>query len=251
MPGPWDQLLHKIVDTHCHVHHYSDPIQVAESIQKQKLKVHCVTVRPSEFSECRNLFKNYPQIIPCLGLFPLNAGEDNILNEFLEQLHLSRYVGEIGLDYSISDEKALNTQKEVFNEIISACSKLGNKVLSIHSRRSADDVLNILGNKFNGTAIMHWFSGDESLVKSSPKNIYYSINTAMLRSRQGKKIIRALKPEQVLTETDGPYIELNGTAAVPSNITAVVNSLSSLWNKSLVETMDILTQNYERATCSF
>lgn len=248
MPGPWQKLTSQIIDTHCHIHHYDKPFEIASEIDKAGIKVHCVTVKPSEFSECREMFKNFPGIIPCIGLFPLNVKEESDnFDLFLDHLTETRFVGEIGLDYSVRDESELGLQREIFRSILEACDKAGNKTLSIHSRRSAEDTLQNIGSDFNGTAIMHWFSGSEKLVKSSPENVYYSINTAMLKSRQGKQILKALRPEQVLTETDGPYVKVNNRPAIPEDIRSVVNSLSYLWGKSIEETLEILSKNYQRA----
>ena len=69
----------------------------------------------------------------------------------------------------------------------------------------------------------------------------------MLKSRRGKEILKALRPDQVLTETDGPYVKINNKAATPIDIRNVVNSLSSLWEKSIQETLEILETNYQRA----
>lgn len=248
MAGPWDKLIHKIVDTHCHVHHYKDALTTARKISDAGIKVHCVTVKPSEFEACKKLFKDFPNIIPCIGLFPLNVKEEyKNLELFFKHLQETRFVGEIGLDYSVSDKIELNLQNEVFESIIETCNKAGNKILSIHSRRSAEEVLKFLGQDFNGVAIMHWFSGQEDLVKKSPENIFYSVNSAMVKSRQGKKILQSLRPQQVLTETDGPYVSINNQPAVPADIRNTVNSLSSIWDLSLEKTMEILVSNYQKA----
>lgn len=249
MPGPWEKLTRQIVDTHCHVHHYSKPIEAAIEIDRLGIKTHCVTVKPPEFDECSKQFQDFSGIIPCIGLFPLNVKEEqNNLDIFFKHLENTRFVGEIGLDYSITDQDELGLQKEIFRSILDACDQLGNKILSIHSRRSAEDVLAFIGDDFNGTAIMHWFSGPEELIKKSPTNVFYSVNSAMLKSRQGKQVLKALRPEQVLTETDGPYVKINGKPAVPADIRNVINTLSSLWNKSIEESLDIITANYSRAS---
>lgn len=248
MSGPWTKLQSKIVDTHCHVHHYQDPLKTAREIAEAGIKVHCVTVKPSEYAECITLFKDFSGITPCIGLFPLNVKEEaENLDLFFKHLKETRFVGEIGLDYSITDPNELALQQQVFRDIIKACDSAGNKVLSIHSRRSAKDVLKFLGMDFNGTAIMHWFSGEEDLIKNSPDNVFYSINTAMVKSRQGKKILQALRPDQVLTETDGPYVLINNKPALPVDIRNTVNALSALWEKSLEDSVEILDQNYQRA----
>ena len=249
MSGPWQKLVHRLTDTHCHIQHYKDPIAITSKINELGLRVHCVTVKPSEFQECKALIGNSQNIIPSLGLFPLNVKEEvQNLPIFFKLLKETRFVGEVGLDYTVEDTQELALQQEVFKNILAACHKQGNKVLSVHSRKSGEDVLKLIGDDFNGTAIMHWFSGHVELAKRSAENVYYSINTAMLKSRQGKKVIRSLRPEQILTETDGPYVKINNKAAFPSDIKNVVNSLASLWDKSLEETVIILEENYRRAT---
>ena len=248
MGGVWEQLYHRLVDTHCHINHYPEPEKLIAELAEKKIRVHCVTVRPGEYEPCCDLLKNHPDIIPCAGFFPLNAEEEKEnFDYFLELVKKTRFIGEVGLDYTISDKKELSLQREIFTEIINTCSKLGNKVLSIHSRRSAEDVLKTVGDSFNGTAIMHWFSGHEDLVTKTPENIFYSVNTVMLSSRQGKKVLDKLRPSQILTETDGPYVELNNKSVKPPHMRNVVNSLSDHWDKSLEEVLDILEDNYKRA----
>lgn len=246
MAGIWDRLSAKLTDTHCHIHHYDQPEIILKTVKSSGMKVHCVTVRPDEFPLCCEQFANYPNIIPSLGLFPLNVKEEGILEKFFELFDQTRFIGEIGLDYSIEEEHEMELQRSVFKKIVSACDKAGNKILSIHSRRSADDVLKIIGPNFNGKAIMHWYSGPVKLIQQAPENIYFSVNTAMLQSRQGKKVIASLGKSQVLTETDGPYVKINDKPAQPTDTKNVVNSLAANWGISIEETMEILQDNYER-----
>ena len=95
---------------------------------------------------------------------------------------------------------------------------------------------------------MHWYSGPSELIQTAPPNIYFSINTAMLRSRKGKEVLKALKPEQVLTETDGPYVKINSFAAHPEDIKIVIQSLSQKWSKSIEEVLNIIKDNHDKAT---
>ncbi|NQZ58441.1 MAG: TatD family hydrolase [Lentisphaeraceae bacterium] len=250
MSKTWHKLTSQLIDTHCHVHHYENPQLLIDQLIEKKIRVHMVGVRPNEFQKCIELTRKAPLIEPCLGLFPLFVKEEQQnLPLFFELLKTTRFIGEIGLDYSIDDKEEVKLQKETFENIISACDYSGNKILSIHSRRSAEDVLAIIGNSFRGTAIMHWFSGCDKLVESTPDNIFYSINTAMLKSRSGKELIRKINPRQILTETDGPYIHNGKTRpAVPQDIRIVIESLSKIWQLTLEETLRLIENNYQRAT---
>jgi TatD DNase family protein len=248
MSGIWDKLTDRLIDTHCHIHHYENPQKLIEKLNAQKIRVHLVTVKPQEYAECLVLTENSPLITPCIGMFPLLVKEcQDMMPLFWEHLEKTKYVGEIGLDYSVRDAAELSLQKSVFEQIVNKCHEIGGKVLSIHSRRSAEDVLSIIGNSFNGTAIMHWYSGPVDLAIAAPDNVFFSINTAMLKSRQGKLIIRNVPREKILTETDGPYVKLDNKAVEPEDIRNVVNALSVHWRCTIEEALEIVTQNYQRA----
>lgn len=77
-------------------------------------------------------------------------------------------------------------QKTIFKKIVDLCNNECGKVLSVHSRLAVKDVNNIIG-KFNGTVIMHWFTGNKTELKQSIKNGYYfSINENMINSDKKK-----------------------------------------------------------------
>jgi TatD DNase family protein len=57
----------------------------------------------------------------------------------------TRFVGEIGLDYVTSDRELRRRQREVFSQILARCAEHRDKVLTVHSRRSASDVIAATG----------------------------------------------------------------------------------------------------------
>jgi len=126
------------------------------------------------------------------------------------------------------------SQRKVFEEIVSKCYEVGNRVLSIHSRRAASDVIRIVGKNFPGTVILHWYSGGMGdLEKAIEYNFYFSINPAMIRSKAGQKIISRIPPARILTETDGPFLEHNNRLAEPRDISDVIRYLSRVWKTDI------------------
>jgi TatD DNase family protein len=246
MNGPWAKLSSKLIDTHCHLHHYSDPEISMKLTNQAGIKTHMVTVRPDEFLQWQDIRNSFQFITPCLGLFPLYVDEsEEQLQQFFTLLKKTRFIGEVGLDYT-ADELHRTLQRKFLQKLISNCHELGDRILSVHSRRSAEDIFKIIGESFNGKVIMHWYSGSIELAQNAPDNFYFSINTAMLKSRNGKELINHLKPEQILTETDGPYIKINDQPALPSDIKNVIQSLSLKWHCSLEECLNIIQQNYDK-----
>ena len=244
--GVWDKLEHQLIDTHCHILDYNCP-DLLNQLKHKQITVHAVTTTLDEFKNIKKIVADHPNIHPSLGLFPLKVPDEcDSLEEILEHIETTKFIGEIGLDYTVLESERIK-QREVLKLIVAKCDKIGNRVLSLHSRGSAEDTLNIIGKNFNGTAIMHWFSGKPEFLKNCPDNVFFSINTAMIKSRKGKEIIKAIKPSQVLTETDGPYVQINGQPTYPWDIKNVIQTLSLRWDKSIQETLKIVSDNYRRA----
>ena len=96
------------------------------------------------------------------------------------------------------------------------------KFISIHSRKAESAVLDILDEEKRVPAVLHWYSGSTSeLDRAVSKGHYFSINPAMINSKSGKKIIDRIPPERILTETDGPFIELNDKEVLPRDVSIV------------------------------
>ena len=86
-------------------------------------------------------------------------------------------------------------------------------------------------------AIFHWYSGNVSVLKNIVNSgFFFSINSAMIQSDNGKKIIAEIPKELVLTETDFPYLK-------KSNISEIHSYLSKLWNVSDSDTEKIINEN--------
>ena len=89
------------------------------------------------------------------------------------------------------------------------CEQCGEKVVSVHSLKSANTVIEILreyrtqrSNKY----IFHWFTGTiPQLEKAIELGCYFSINPSMLKTKSGLEIINTVPVERMLLETDAPF----------------------------------------------
>ena len=246
MSKVWDKLSRDIVDTHCHILDYPSPRELAQELDLKKISVHAVTTELEEFLKLKVLLKDFPTLKASLGLFPLKATQEIYqLEKYLELIPNLTYIGEIGLDFTASDEEQA-LQKKILLSILKECAKTNDKVLSLHSRRAGKETLELVSKHYKGPAIMHWYSGPIEDALNAPRSIYFSVNTAMIKSRSGKELLKALKPEQILTETDGPYVKTGKTPSRPEDIRVVVESLANKWGKSVEETMNLLKQNHQK-----
>ena len=92
-----------------------------------------------------------------------------LVNDRFDEINLlekaigtSRLVGEIGLDGSPKYRNSYMKQKEVYTRALRACQKHGGRVVSIHSRQAAKDVIQIIQqctSPKDVICVLHWFSG--------------------------------------------------------------------------------------------
>jgi len=127
----------------------------------------------------------------------------------------------------------MESQVEVFDSVLKACAEAGDKVLSIHSVRSAGKVLDMLERRLpqsRGQAVLHWFTGSKAEARRAVDyGCYFSVNEQMLKSERGKDLFATLPRDRVLTETDGPFTQHSNRPSRPSDVSAVIELLARHW----------------------
>jgi TatD DNase family protein len=157
----------------------------------------------------------------------------------------TRFVGEVGLDYTTTDAEVRRRQGDVFSAILVRCAQRGGKIITVHSRRSAADTLAVIGRAFPGTIIMHWFSGTtRELEHAAMVGCWFSVNTAMVNSRSGQTLVSAMPRDRLITETDGPFLKNSGLGAQPKDVITAIRGLSNLWRSSEQETANVVVGNF-------
>ncbi|WP_299112030.1 Qat anti-phage system TatD family nuclease QatD [uncultured Winogradskyella sp.] len=227
-----------IIDTHCHFDLYPNPVKICEESEKLGITTIGMTNLPSHFQMGYNHVKGYKKVRLALGMHPLMVSEhEKEMPLFLKFLDMTSYIGEIGLDFSREGVGSKELQLYSFEQILKAV-KGKPKILSIHSRSAEREVLELLRKYDIRNAIFHWYSGGVRLIEEiAHSGYYFSINTAMIKSKKGKEIIKHIPREYLLTESDGPYIESNGKTVKPKNISLIIEYLSKLYSieQQLVE----------------
>jgi TatD DNase family protein len=222
-----------VIDFHCHLDLYSDPHAVAEECRQRGVYVLSVTTTPSAWHGTLKLARQGDRIRSALGLHPQIAherrGELPLFDSLLTE---TRYVGEIGLDGSPELRPHWNAQVAVFEHILKACTAAGGRIMSIHSRRAAGEVLDRLeAHPGAGTPILHWFSGGvRELDRAVALGCWFSVGPAMLKGERGRKLAARMPADRLLTETDGPFAEIGGQSLRPWEVTGAVSTLANVWS---------------------
>ncbi len=237
------------MDSHCHIDLYPDPAGVITEISERGIEVIAVTNAPSVFDSCRVLVSGCPSIRPAVGLHPQlaqsHAHENDLL---LEYLQTTRFVGEVGLDHSTNDLGLRQAQRGVFESVLQRCADIGQRVLSVHSRRAAGEVLKMIEHGFPGTIILHWFSGTlGELERAHGIGAFFSVNPAMIGSQKGQKLISRMNPDRVLTETDGPFVSVDRRSVSPGDASRVTAHLARVWGCHTGEARERILANFNGA----
>ncbi len=194
------------MDAHMHFDLYRNREDVLNYIEENKSYTIAVTNLPDLYKRYFMEGWNYQYIRLALGFHPeLAAQYENQFEIFKECIQSSRFIGEIGLDYSIKDEKNREKQRKIFQQVVNLCNKDKRKILSVHSRKSESDCLNIL-DKFEGKVILHWYTGTlRNLEIALSRGYYFSINHQMIKNQNGRNIINRIPMDRILLESDAPF----------------------------------------------
>lgn len=234
-------------DTHMHFDLYKDRNNVLGYCESEKSYTIAVTNLPDLYERYYKIYKGYKYVRIALGFHPELAYQyKSQISKFERYIHTTKYIGEIGLDYSSSDKTNQIVQRFIFEKIINACKDEDNKIISVHSRKAETDVLSILEN-YKGKVIMHWFSGSLKQVENCiDKGYYFSINQQMLLSKKGKSIINIIPIDNILFESDAPFtIGLNNVYST-NFMKEIYKYLSKTRNMSIEELSLQLKNNFSQ-----
>lgn len=195
-----------LMDAHMHFDLYKDRDKVVRFIEESQSYTIAMTNLPVLFEKYMKTYNGYKYIKLALGFHPELAYEyQQQLPIFLKNIEQARYIGEIGLDFTVNNLENQYCQIKIFKAIVEACSNFHDKILSIHSRKATKEVIDILEN-YNGKVILHWYTGNQrDLQIAISRGYYFSINHQMIRSISGKKIINLIPLDKILIESDAPF----------------------------------------------
>lgn len=225
----------KLIDFHCHLDLFPNHLELLRECEQLGIKTLTVTNAPRVWTQNQLFAKDYQHVRVALGLHPqLAHAYANELHLFEKYLPEARYIGEVGLDGGPEYANTLEIQRQVFRTILNLCAQSEGKVLTIHSRRAASEVIELIGHHLppsKGGTVLHWFTGTikEALI-AVEAGCYFSVNIKMLTSPQKIKLIERLPQDRILTESDGPFIKVGKSLMCPKDIGKVIDKLAPLWS---------------------
>jgi TatD DNase family protein len=205
-----------------------------------------VTTTPKSWRGTNRLIGQSPRIKPALGLHPqLVKDKRSELPLFEALLPETKYIGEVGLDGSKEFKNYLPEQRHVFKQILTLCGNTEGKVLSIHSRGAASQVLDLIEqHPYCGHIVLHWFTGTIIEIRRAlDLGCWFSVNTAMLKSPRGISRFLAIPKDRVVTESDGPFIADGRSPSSPLTMSKTVSMIANIWKESVTYTDQQIVNN--------
>ena len=236
----------RLFDTHCHLDLYPDYDNVIDQIERSRVYTISVTNTPSVFRRSSQIAERARFVRTAVGLHPELVGQRyRELDLFTELLGETRYVGEVGLDFVSQDLRDRDLQKKAFATILERCADYGDKFITVHSRRAAGEVVDMVGNAYPGTVVLHWFSGSSKVLERALEyGLLLSVNPAMLASEKGRQLVAKIPLDRLLTETDGPFVKVGDHVARPHNVADVVSGLAKLKKLDPTQLAETLFDNF-------
>lgn len=224
-----------LVDFHTHLDLYPDFHQVVMECEQECVQTLTVTTTPKAWPHNYEIVTKTHFIRAALGLHPQlvaqRAREIDLWETYLSQ---TRYVGEVGLDAGPKYYNSFEIQKKIFERILIKCNRAGGKILTIHSVRSVTTVLDMIEKYLSPNqcrVVLHWFTGNKSEARrATDLGCYFSVNQEMLKNEKHRSTVMLIPLDRILTETDGPFCQHNGTHIHPVNTSFVVDSLARTYD---------------------
>ena len=243
-------------DSHIHL---SDPVYLSDmkfilkEMEYLKIKACCVSMNYENSLQTLELAKKNELVLPFIGIHPECA--DDELEKMMNLIEENHYnisgIGEIGLDPTYTNNNNdVKRQNHVFESLLSSAEKF-NKPVSIHSRKSLDDVFQIMTSYNTKHALLHWFDGNKKqLQKAMDMGFFVSYGPVMIYANDKQTLLSRTDESKILVETDGP-VRFSRCFEMKSGQISFIPSVIFCASKILGKSFDEMTSLLESNSNSF
>jgi TatD DNase family protein len=250
-----------LIDSHCHLDFpdFADERDaiIARARQAGVGLMLTISTRLDQFDRVLAVAEAYPDVYCTVGIHPHEAS-DHVDVDAAKLVALTRHpkvvgIGETGLDYYY-EHSDRESQKHCFLAHIAAARETGLPVV-IHTRDADEDMAAIIEaemgkGRFKG--LLHCFSSGHALAELAVRHgmmVSFSGILTFNKARDVQESARALPMENLLVETDAPYlapVPLRGKRNEPSYVAHTAAFLARLKGVSTAEITERTTENFLR-----
>ena len=241
-----------LYDSHIHLsdpEYEKDIMFTLQSMKQLQIKACCVSMDFSNSKKTLDLAKQSDLVLPFIGIHPEKADDDleKMVDLITENKEKISGIGEIGLDPSyVESEDQSSRQKKVFETLLSLAEKF-DKPVSIHSRKSLNEIYDIMPSFSLDKVLLHWFDGNKKqLQKAMEMNFFVSFGPVMIYADDKQAILSKTNQNKILIETDGPVRFSKCFGLKPAQISfipSIVFCASKVLRKPFDEMCALLEEN--------
>jgi TatD DNase family protein len=241
-----------LYDSHIHLSdpYYRDNLKyIIKGMENMKIKACCVSMDTTNSKMTLEIGKKSELILPFIGIHPERANDDlelmiDLINK--NQKHLVG-IGEIGLDPTyVTSHEDTKRQIHVFETLLSLAEKL-QKPVSIHSRKSLDEIFQVMTSYKTSHVLFHWFDGSKKqLKKAIDMDFFVSYGPVLVYAKDKQMLLSKTSETKILVETDGPVKFSKCFEMKPAQISfipSVIFCASKILGKSYDEMTYLLEEN--------
>jgi TatD DNase family protein len=251
-----------IIETHCHLDYLEQAeldVTLAKSSAAGVERIITIAVAPGNLNRVMELTRYSPNIWGSQGIHPHEAQSYN--REIDETIRVNATdarivaVGEIGLDYYY-DHADRSVQRLVFEQQLQTATELDLPVI-IHTREADSDTRDILRNysaALSRKGVIHSFTASMELAEFClAEDFMLGFNGIITfnRAENVRQLVTATPLEQLLLETDAPYltpVPYRGRPNAPYYLPFIAESVAAIKGLDVEE---LLRQVYSNSVNLF
>lgn len=245
-----------LYDSHIHLtdpYYENDLDYIIRSMENMKIQACCVSMDTVTSKKTLDLGNKSELILPFIGIHPERINDDLelMINLITENQQNISGIGEIGLDptYVKSDED--NKKQIHFFETLLSLAEKFKKPVSIHSRKSLDEIFSIMTSYDTQHALLHWFDGSKKqLQKAMDMGFFVSYGPVTIYANDKQALLSQTLENKILVETDGP-VKFSRCFEMKSGQISFIPSVVFCASKVLGKSYDEMALLLEENTKSF
>jgi len=254
-----------MIDSHCHLEqsdYEQDRDVVIQRCRQQLRAIITSCADPRDFDVSMQLVRRYGGFVfATASVHPGYVKEfsEGEVNEYIKRIKSNRdslvAIGETGLDYDwVKEVEWREKQRELFVQLISLAELL-QLPLVIHSRGAAEEVGEVLEEYGVERVQMHMFTTRSLLKQVIDNGWLISVNTLLLVSKGVRKIVRDCPIEQLMLETDAPWLGIGKDGKIkpkdevrnePTAVMLVARKVAEIKKMDIQEVDEQTTENAKR-----
>lgn len=253
-----DETPLALFDSHCHLTDEKFAGEIDDVIERARdhdvVRMVTISSDPEDTEAALAIALNHDNVWATAGIHPhavAKYGKDAIsrLAELAEDDRIVA-IGETGLDYYY-DNSPRSIQRQALRKHIELADDLALPLI-IHSREADEDIISVIrdveGEVFG---VLHCFDGESDLLDAGIEAGWMISFSGLITFKNYEKdaLVRAVPPDQLLIETDSPYLAPmpnRGKRNEPAYVRHVAETVARIRGEPLEEVAQITLRNANR-----